>query len=405
MSGTTTSTRRARPLLFLPGLALLVAGCGSTSGVGPTAAGDESAGPLVRVLYAYEPPGGDWSRVEVDALVQGSARSRTELRMYGDGPSPDETVVIVRDGNRALLVDDAAEPAYTVLEAVDEHPDELFRQAEPLVPGSDAFRDLCPSAEPTAPRTILGRTALGHTCAWEDPDPELWQAGSIWLDGATGMVLEHGQLRAVAIEDDPGVDADAFSTTPPEDAEVKVVEASGTGPPAGEEGPGVDPVRALRTIAASSAAPVYHLGPEFEGEPLSRVAVFDRGPGREAVGDLDVGPGQDLTLFYGEDLEIQQEPFDAESYRVAAGCSRLAPLRGVPTARQSDAVWLFTGDRVIRIGSLSDPEDAAPVAAALHEVGRGRGDEDLPAPPADIVALVDTACGATPGEHGPPIDE
>ena len=96
--------------------------------------------------------------------------------------------------------------------------------------------------------------------------------------------------------------------------------------------------------------------------------------------------------------------FVPDNYRNAAGCSRLHPLRGVPTVEQAEAVSLFTADLVIWLG-VDNPQQAAPAAAALVEVGKGPTDADLPAPPARNVALIDKACGAKPGDHGRPVED
>ena len=87
------------------------------------------------------------------------------------------------------------------------------------------------------------------------------------------------------------------------------------------------------------------------------------------------------------------------NYRNAVGCSRLQPLRGVPTVEQAEAVSLISADLVIWL-AVVNPKQAAPAAAALVEVGKEPTAADLPAPPARNVALIDKACGAKPGDHG-----
>jgi hypothetical protein len=92
------------------------------------------------------------------------------------------------------------------------------------------------------------------------------------------------------------------------------------------------------------------------------------------------------------------------NYRNAAGCSRVQTLRGVPTVEQAEAVSLFSADLVIWLG-VGNPNQAAPAAAALVEVGKGPTNANLPAPPARNVALIDKACGAKPGDHGRGIED
>jgi len=76
---------------------------------------------------------------------------------------------------------------------------------------------------------------------------------------------------------------------------------------------------------------------------------------------------------------------------------------------QADAVWLFTGDVVIRLGSMAveyQPELVAPAGAALRLAGQdGPTGADLPPPLAATIESIDAACGAVPGEHGPVGDQ
>ncbi len=72
-------------------------------------------------------------------------------------------------------------------------------------------------------------------------------------------------------------------------------------------------------------------------------------------------------------------PFVPSNYRNSVGCSRLKPLRGVPTVEQADAVSRFTADLVIWLG-VGSFERAVPAAAALAEFGAGPTDADLARP-------------------------
>jgi hypothetical protein len=285
------------------------------------------------------------------------------------------------------------------LEAADEHPEDFPLESRPLHPGSDDFEEACPDAHPAGTRTILGRDAVGYACAWDDPAEGMDQPEKIWLDKGTGMLLEYGAMKATEFVAAPEIDEKTFSTEPPAGADVHVVKATGKVPPRPGSKDEPSPGDALATIASTSPIPVYYLGPEFEGMPLTEAAVWDDVSGSEVPGDMSVDEGQSLYLVYGDNFEMSTTPFVPEDYRLAEGCSRLRPLRGVPTVEQDDAVWLISADLVIWL-AVASPRQAAPAAAALVEVGEGPTTADLPAPSARNVALIDKACGARPGDHG-----
>ena len=284
------------------------------------------------------------------------------------------------------------------MEAADEHPEDLPWESSPLDPNSDDFQEACPDADPAGSKTILGREAVGYACTWKGPAEGMDQPEKLWLDKATRMLLEYGAMKATEFALDPEIDEKTFSTKPPAGADVDVVKATGKGPPPpDEEEPA--PEDALATIASTSPIPIYYLGPEFEGMALSEVAIFDDVSGSEVEGDMSIDDGQSLVLFYGEDFQMSTTRFVPDHYRNSEGCSRLQPLRSVPTVEQSDAVSLISADLVIWL-AVVNPRQAAPAAAALVEVGKEPTASDLPAPPARNVALIDHACGAKPGDHG-----
>ena len=405
---------RARPGLLALGLlvTMLTAGCGSADNAtaakpGPKPSSD-TAPQAIQIHYTTLPTPGmetEEYRVETDVIARGD-QSRTRMSWYVDNGPPDEDFVMVLDGNRALVHSVPPRNQYQVMEAADEHPDDLLLESRPLKPGSYAFRQMCPDASLKASsRTILGREAVGYTCVWDDPDQSMRQAPELWLDEATGMMLEYGRTKARKVTLDPEIDETTFSTKPPAGAKVEVVKATGKGPPVEDDEPEINPEDALVTISETSPIPVYYLGPEFEGVPLSEVFVFDDKSGSEVPGDLKVDPGQSLWILYGEDLQMGTEPFRPRNFRKAVDCYRVRPLRGVPTVEFGGSVVLFTADFVINIEALEGREDAAPVAAALYKILEGPTGADLPAPPARILPLIDKACGANPGEHGMLLEE
>ena len=404
MSSETARTTRspgARRLVIGLVAAMLVAGCGSADDVPATKPRGESVtdrGQLVQVHFSR--PGdaeGESYGVEMDVVAHGADQSRTKLELLVSG-RVDESIMVVRDGNRALLYDPKTEAGYTLMEAADEHPEDLPWESSPLDPNSDDFQEACPDADPAGTKRILGREAVGYACTWKGPDEGMDQPAKLWLDKATRMLLEYGAMKATEFALDPEIDEKTFSTKPPAGADVDVVKATGKGPPPpDQEEPA--PEDALATIASTSPIPIYYLGPEFEGMALSEVAIFDDVSGSEVEGDMSIDDGQSLVLFYGEDFQMSTTRFVPDHYRNSEGCSRLQPLRSVPTVEQSDAVSLISADLVIWL-AVVNPRQAAPAAAALVEVGKEPTASDLPAPPARNVALIDHACGAKPGDHG-----
>ena len=385
---------------------VFVAGCGS-AGDAPTAepreeSVTEGVPQLIRVQYTRPLDVESESYgVKMDVIARGADQSRTKLDLLVEGGRVDESILVIRDGNRALMYDPGAKtPSYELMEAADEHPEDLPWESSPLDPNSDDFQEACPDADPAGSKTILGREAVGYACTWKDPDEGMDQPEKIWLDKATRMLLEYGAMKATEFVVDPEIGEKTFSTKPPAGAEVHVVQATGKGPPPpDEEEPA--PEDALATIASTSPIPIYYLGPEFEGMALSEVAIFDDVSGSEVEGDLSIDDGQSLVLVYGEDFQMSTSRFVPDHYRNSEGCSRLQPLRGVPTVEQAEAVSLISADLVLWL-AVVNPRQAAPAAAALVEVGQGPTDADLPAPPARNVALIDHACGAKPGDHGMP---
>ena len=167
----------------------------------------------------------------------------------------------------------------------------------------------------------------------------------------------------------------------------------------------------LRRIATTTPMPLYYLGAAFHGWPLQDVIIFS--DGTEAVGDNSLDPGQTLSVGYGGScsggtcgpkVEVDIQAADAVGLAYAEGCSRLRPVRGVPTVefQMAGNVILFTGDLAISVISMPDVKVAEEAAATLRRVGEdGPNASPLPPPPAAKIPLIDKGCGRNPGEHGP----
>jgi hypothetical protein len=141
--------------------------------------------------------------------------------------------------------------------------------------------------------------------------------------------------------------------------------------------------------ARSSAVPVYFLGREFAGLPLTDVQVEGRGRAYFAYGTCVIPGGIDGGCSVP--VQIQVSPFDQRAWRRAVGCHRRPMLRGVLTVRH-DGLVLFTRQSVVKVYARSAAEDRR-AALALRDVRHPEQvPRRLPQPPDDVVRLVRTVC-------------
>ena len=317
MSSETARTTRppgARRLVLGLVAAMLVAGCGSADdapAANPRGESVTDRGPqLIRVHYTRPlDPEGESGGVEMDVIARGADQSRTKLDLLAEKGRVDETILFIRDGNRALLHNADAETPYTLMEAADEHPED-FPGVEP--PGSGQRPASCEPAQarPRRYQDHLGSRSRGLRLHLE---------GSRRRHGPTGEDLAgqgHANAPRVRPHEGDGVRRrprdrrKTFSTKPPAGADVHVVKATGKRPPPpdqGEDDPA--PEDALATIASKSSIPIYYLGPEFEGMALSDVSVWDVASGSEVPGDTSIDEGQTLYVTYGDDFEMSTTRF------------------------------------------------------------------------------------------------
>jgi hypothetical protein len=393
---------------------MLCAGCGEDSGAdssgtgaSPDAAGAEVIQAEYRLTY---PDGGEWYAL-YEVITDADERTRIEMTVPVDDPVT--MYQVVWDGKRVLEAGDEADDlSYTLYEAPEEDEGLLdFVNLWVLDPGSEEFARTCPDVKPVdATMEIAGRSAIGYRCRTETGP------GTLWIDRETHLLLSlpgvpgeggaPGTIEAQRVTLDVPTDARTFSTEPPAGADVEVVEATGITPPPPEEPKSAAELEViLRDIAAAtdSVTPIYYVGREFAGEPLSDVAIYNRAGGGEAEGDTTLDRGQGMWIMYGGQFTIETSPHGERDFEAAVGCSRMHDLRGVPTVRWSDATTLFTQDAVIRLSNTSDkPRKAAEAARALREAEEDEPtDQDFLRPTADVVAGIDKACGKKPGEHGP----
>lgn len=157
----------------------------------------------------------------VDVVSAGSSQIRVHMKIYDVGES-----LYVYDGRRLLVRDTGRDVPYVLYEAPLEHPDVFAAlRSWRLDPAGGRFARLCKGAEAVArTATIASRTALGFRCS--APRQPRGQAGTIWLDRDTGVLLENDAVRARSVSTSPEVDTTTFSTRPPLGVQVRVVGSS-----------------------------------------------------------------------------------------------------------------------------------------------------------------------------------
>ena len=411
-NATTTRPRRARLLALGLGLALFVAACGSASDEPAAEPRRESVtergGPqVVRVHYTrLGDEEGESYGVEMDVTARGADQSRTKLELLVEG-RVDESILFIRDGNRALLHQAEAETPYTLMEAADEYPEDLPWESSPLDPDSDLLLRVCPSPDAAGARTILGREAVGYACTWKDPGEGMDQPEKIWLDKATRMLLEYGPMKATEFVVDPEIDVKTFSTKPPAGADVDVVKATGKAPPPPDHGEDErSPEDALATIEAGSAANrIYYLGRSFNGWDLEDAEISPAGSETGDESDKSLDGDDTLYVAYGSTCGSAEDTCGAElelqivrwnhPFAAVDKCRRQLPaVRGGAVAVETDyEVDIFTGDVAIRLEQITWEGLGKKVAAALREVGDKTAHEPLPEPTPAAMASIDARCG------------
>jgi hypothetical protein len=157
----------------------------------------------------------------VDVISAGSRHIRLHMQIFGVDES-----LYVYDGRRLLVRDTRRRVIpYVLYGAPGEHPDVFAAVGSwRLDPAGRPFAHLCKGAEPVArTATIASRTALGFRCS--APKQPRGQAGTIWLDRDTGVLLENDEVLARSVSVSPAVDASTFSTRPPQGVRVRVVDS------------------------------------------------------------------------------------------------------------------------------------------------------------------------------------
>jgi hypothetical protein len=155
--------------------------------------------------------------------------------------------------------------------------------------------------------------------------------------------------------------------------------------------------RLLASYAASST-PAYFLGDGYAGLPITDVSR-DEGVTQIIYGTCTVPPFSEGGC--APPLSVQTRAFTADGWSIAVGCSRLADIRGVPALDfGGGTVLVLDGLTVTVFDDRSDIAKSSAAAADIRRIGQ-TSPGSLSRPKTADLALVDRACGAHPGEHGP----
>jgi len=227
-----TSARQATSLLTSCVGVLVVVACGSDdkAAVGNTPSEPPSvAGRAISAHYTL--PEGEIGLPRVRVTTAGPDRIRFEWDILEDDP-PTHWLVIY-DGDRLFAHLTDFEDPYQLYESPEKVGGLFYDYVRSWVlpPGSAILAEACPDTQRIGVRSILGRQAVGYRCGRPSRDTEMVTAREMWVDQATGLVLQAGQIVADEVDDHPTIDGSTFSTTPPKGVEVKHFPATDAGKP------------------------------------------------------------------------------------------------------------------------------------------------------------------------------
>jgi hypothetical protein len=155
----------------------------------------------------------------------------------------------------------------------------------------------------------------------------------------------------------------------------------------------------LARVAAAKGPPSYFLGRSYAGIDLTAV---EDGGALFVYGTCEYqGDGGCATP-----IQVQNSPEDLPG--AVRGCSRLRDIRGVPAVSFGGGLVLFTRGSAVRIfdDGTGTGGDLRSMAEAVRPVaGPADTAEPLPAPTKDMLDTIAAKCGASPGDHGRPIED
>ena len=137
---------------------------------------------------------------------------------------------------------------------------------------------------------------------------------------------------------------------------------------------------------------MYFAGPSVFGLPLTRANGWSSDDRQAffAYGTCELPEGEGGCAV---PVEIQHFRFDVAQWRLADGCFRHPPLRGVPTATH-DGLVLFTESIVVKVYARTAAEERRVVGELRGLNTEVAKTEPLPAPPPRIRELVFHVCPA-----------
>jgi hypothetical protein len=211
--------------LAIAGGALVIVACGSDpEGASPpatekTTQRQDSGGQ--RISAHYVDTVSEWGR-DVDVITTGD-----QIRLQWSAPRDDPPTLYywVYDGDRILEHISDGEIPNTLYESPQRHRDLYeFTQSWVLPLGSDMLERACPDGRRLGTRTIAGRAAVGFRCTSKKRRTPGY-AKEVWIDRTSGLILQADRgLQADKVTEDPLIDRGTFSTEPPQDEKVKVVQ-------------------------------------------------------------------------------------------------------------------------------------------------------------------------------------
>ena len=300
----------AKRALVCVGVALgLLATTACAAGTGTSSGGslpDRSGSYPIEVVYEADAKSSEGPyHSHADLIASDPTHLRYSIRATGFAP-----MLFIYDGQRLLVHDPEEYRPWSLYEAADEHPDQLAPISGWIRdPHGSAFATGCPSASAFGHQTILGHMAVGYHCAKKEfADGSVNDAGVVWLDQVTNLLLKAGPMHATRINEHPDITPGTFSTRPPPGVKVTVYAAQKQPGGALKEAPAFQLQRVAKSGAVSLA--------DFAGQPVvlaffSSDLVFDPN-GSSCPGCVDALLSLQRLTSGGTDpkvLAVQETPF------------------------------------------------------------------------------------------------
>jgi hypothetical protein len=214
-------------------LLVLTTGCGTHQDRPPTGAASASATasrpgsitprhPLEAHYFIGYGEGGtyDPKAGKADVISDGT---RYRIEITGNGADyAGFRELLVFDGHRLFRDENDMAPQYVIYDAPHQHPEELgFGSGLIYDPKMAPWNAWCGHQAPvlSSTGTRLGRNAQVYQC------PVKAKVPSVWVDQATGLVLQMGKMKAQDLVMNPSITTETFSAEPPNGVKAQVVPA------------------------------------------------------------------------------------------------------------------------------------------------------------------------------------